>query len=100
MKGYAETDVFNVAELQLLRRAQRIVDVLPASIEGRVIRCHELTRAVAEFLGCEVCDGWYGMVEHSWLWTKPLELFNGLPNVLDVYAPGRPPAVQLVHSSS
>jgi hypothetical protein len=110
MLGYAETDVFSGAELGLLQRAKTIVAWLPATICGSAVRCHELARAVQHLLlHTEVCDGWYGMVEHSWLWTKKPERFvvddvehllGPFPNILDVYAPGRVPQVQLVANSS
>ena len=108
MLGYAETDVFSGAELALLRSAEQIVRRLPAECCGEAVRCHELVRVVRHLLPLseiEVCDGWYGMVEHSWLWTKIPERVEGhllgpFPNILDVYAPGRVPQVQLVHNTS
>lgn len=63
---------------------------------GDEVRCHELARAVHRCLGglrTAVADGYLGFVEHSWL-----ELPGRL--VLDVYAPGRLPQVQLVSTHS
>lgn len=100
--GYAQKEVFSAFELERLSLAAKLVDQLPAMVLGDEdwIRCHELTRAVGPLLGLPWCDGHYGMVEHSWLWTKPLEPFSPPPNIIDLYCPGRLPQVQLVHSSS
>lgn len=102
MKSYAETDVFCGYERNLLARAERAVDACPRLVDGKEVRCHELVRAVGFCLDLPaacVADGWYGMVEHSWLWTQAFEKYTGLPNVLDVYVTGRLPQVQLVHST-
>jgi hypothetical protein len=109
MRGYAETDVFSEHELDLLVRAREVVAVLPSESFGEPVRCHELAHAVAWVLSpsfeLEVADGWYGMIQHSWLWTQKLERVDGkalgpFPNILDVYVPGRLPQVQLVHVST
>jgi len=61
---------------------------------GNELRCHELARAILSILdedpiNLEVVDGHCGPVEHSWL-----RYGDGL--IIDAYAPGRLPAVQIV----
>lgn len=79
-------------------RARRIVEVIPDGIEeleGIVIRCHELARVVSVCLEVPFVDGKYGCVEHSWLeWVDGMRCRT----ILDVYAVGIEPMVQLVHS--
>jgi hypothetical protein len=103
MKSYAEREVFTVNETQCWRRARAAVEALDRAYGCDDLRCHELARAVGMWLGLQVQDGHFGYVEHSWLWTQPLDPELGLlvrsrlPNVLDVYVPGELPQVQLVH---
>lgn len=109
MKGYAAHEVFSKRQLRLLRRATELVSRVPTLILRAgadplydYVRCHELARAVGHLLKLEVVDGWYGFVEHTWLWTSPPERVHGqmlgpLPDVLDVYMPGHLPQVQLIH---
>lgn len=65
------------------------------------VRCHEVVRAIDRVMGITafqfgaVVDGYYGLVEHSWLALFGLENVGG-PSILDVYAVGRLPMVQLV----
>lgn len=101
MKGYAELEVFTPAEVELLRQATAMVALLDDDPE---IRCHELARAIGQRLGLTFKDGFYGFVEHTWLWTTPYEgegeqLWR-LPNILDVYVPGELPQVQLIHTTT
>jgi hypothetical protein len=105
VKGYADCEIFNVREKTALRAATALVRLVPEAIDGEAVRCHELARAVGRMLGLEHCDGRYGFVEHTWLWTEPFDLERHappwiLPNVLDVYVPGSLPQVQLVHMGS
>ncbi len=101
MIGYSQKVVFTEFELERLTLATQLVEALPSfDSENRWIRCHEITRALGPLLDLTWCDGYYGMVEHSWLWTKPLMPFESPPNILDPYCPGRLPQVQLVHSST
>lgn len=102
MIGYSERDIFAKWECSLRSAAERYIEAVPYELDGEVVRCHELARAVGQMLDLEVADGWYGMIDHSWLWTrKPKRSFfaDGVPNILDVYAVGRLPMVQLVSSS-
>lgn len=105
MEGYAAQELFSPRERELLRAAQMLVEAVPYELDGKLVRCHELARAVAYHLDLEIADGHYGFMEHSWLWTKPLEGRADdppvlLPNVLDVYTPGALPQVQLVYLTS
>lgn len=111
MKGYAECEIFSKRELKLLQTAQALVRRVPGRVQPRRgvraqwVRCHELARAIGKILKLEVADGWYGFVEHSWLWTSRSQRIDGqhlgpLPNILDLYVPGRLPQVQLVHTSA
>lgn len=91
MKSYSETTVFRREDLELLAEASRLVAAVPDPPEGASPwRCHELARAVGAVLGLRAQDGRYGLVDHTWLWV-------GEPPraVLDVYAVGRLPQVQL-----
>lgn len=113
MKSYSAIEIFSERELALLERATRMVAALPEH-HGRVtmpptgiIRCHELARAVGRLLDLPYQDGHYGFVEHTWLWTAPFDrqripdlVTYRVPNILDVYAVGKLPQVQLVHARS
>lgn len=97
MRSYAENTVFSQLEQVAWRTATQLVDGLNRCLsvqEQEGLRCHELARAVAHALGegdVEVVDGYYGYVNHSWL------RFKAQPtHLLDVYAVGRMPMVQLV----
>jgi hypothetical protein len=107
MRGYAEIEVFDPSDIELLRRATSYVDRMPGKIDDRYVRCHELTRALAHLLSgvilvwqpgtidverlshVIVVDGHYGSIEHSWLVTPKRR-------ILDPYVPGALPQVQLV----
>lgn len=53
-------------------------------------------RFVGARLDLVVQDGYFGFVEHSWLWTGPQpQLIWQIPNILDTYVPGALPQVQL-----
>lgn len=101
VRGHAESKIFVAEEILLFRRAVALVEVVP---DLPKLRCHELTRAVGRVLGLEHEDGFYGFVDHSWLWTRPLDRTSpmvlhtriGFPNILDVYAVGSLPMVRLV----
>lgn len=94
MKSYAET-VIARWELDLFHKAEKIVKLFPYQDgKGRLIRCHEVARAVGHILGLPVQDGHHGLSEHSWLWTEEPRGF--MPNLIDVYSVGRLPIVQIV----
>ena len=88
--------IFSGADAQYLKHATALIDRLPSSYLAEnlfekklhVVRCHELARAVGRMFGLMVIDGKYGAVDHSWLMPGP--------HILDVYAVGRLPQVQLV----
>jgi hypothetical protein len=102
MESYSETKIFTFDEIALVNVVPDRLAMIPDR-EGVTIRCHELVRAVGRLFKLEVADGFYGFVEHSWLWTTPLpkELSSsnfrlGFPNILDVYSVGQLPMVRLV----
>ena len=97
--------IFSGADVQYLKHTTILVDRLPASylaprgsFAARLndVRCHELARAVGKMLGLEVVDGKYGAVDHSWLVTRRGAEEVQTMTVLDVYAVGRLPQVQLL----
>ena len=96
MIGYAGTEVFSEKLRDEWERATRIVARLPEKdSKGRLIRCHELVRAVLPFLELRwiLLDGVYaGSVNHTWLIS-----YDQPPCVvLDLYSVARVPMVQLV----
>lgn len=105
MRSHSQTEVFNAAEIDCLKMAARIVAKLPnVGPTGEPIRCHEVARIVGAVLGMQVCDGLYGFVDHSWLWTTPFIKDDivgriGVPNILDPYCVGSLPQVRLVDCS-
>jgi len=105
MKSYSEKEIFSAEEAVILAKATAIVEALPDSGPHGPLRCHEVARAVGRILGLQVADGFYGFVDHSWLWTRPLDTSHlvgrtGFPNILDPYCVGGLPAVRLVHCGS
>jgi hypothetical protein len=103
MIGYAEREIFTQRELQVLEKADQLVQLAPYELQGDEVRCHELARAVGQLLKLHVVDGWYGHVSHSWLWLEPLVECGFprlVPRILDCYCPGRLPQVQLVDCST
>jgi hypothetical protein len=103
VRSYSERRVFTPPEISAWRRAQQLVGLVSDDGGGEV-RCHELARAVRRCLLSEgLLDGWTCVVrdgslcgiEHSWI---EIVARSGDPrrSILDVYAPGRLPQVQLV----
>lgn len=93
MITYAERACFHPSHLRTLSRVQQLVARV-SDTWGNELRCHELARAVHRAIclredDSAVVDGKCGQVEHSWI-----ELSYG--TILDPYAPGRLPAVQIV----
>ena len=90
MRSIAETTYFAKEVLRLFREAAEIVELIP-SAQDQLLRCHEVARVVAAMLNkpnIKVVDGRYGIVDHSWLML-------GDEYLLDVYAVGRLPMVQI-----
>jgi len=95
-------------EQRLLQRAQALVERVPADYLWNEkygyseLRCHELARAVNIALEDQrtvVQDGWFQIVEHSWIWTHPVPnppRISKFPKVLDVYQPVSLPQVTLL----
>ena len=91
MITYTERVCFRATHLRLLSRVEAYVGRV-SKAWGNELRCHELARAVRIVVDVdklEVIDGCCGPIEHSWLRCS-----DGA--ILDAYAPGRLPAVQLV----
>ena len=101
MKSISETEYMSAAAQKVLLLASKAVAAVPDGADPDRIRCHELARAVAETLeksgkisaSLEVVDGKYGSVEHSWVHLS-IDLRERY--ILDVYAVGRLPQVQLL----
>ena len=106
------TSIVSHEEIKLWKAVSWVVDSVPAdfmsdfSFHGEAIRCHELARAVRDWVAeqpplrwgsqlvkLRVIDGRYAAIEHTWLETGFGE------NILDVYVPGEMPPVQLRHGS-
>jgi hypothetical protein len=90
---YAERACFREPHLRLFRRIEAYIARV-SDTWGNELRCHELVRAVHLVVyerehKLDVVDGHCGPIDHSWLRCS-----DGV--ILDVYAPGRLPAVQLV----
>lgn len=102
MITYAERACFRDPHLCLLPRVEEYVKRV-SNTWGNELRCHELARAVLRVALSDGTRGWVvryarelavidgkcGSIEHSWLGFA-----DGV--ILDPYAPGRLPAVQLV----
>lgn len=115
MKSYTERHLLDPEMLALLRRVDGFVAAVPhRDARGEEVRCHELARAIDVFLRSsgtayewDVCDGrYFQVVDHSWLELRPPGLPTGVVRisgteriVLDVYAVGAFPQVQLVYQS-
>jgi hypothetical protein len=90
MKSYSERQVFPGWARRDLHIAMGVVNALDDHERPDFIRCHELVRVVRPFLSerWRTVDGRFGAADHSWLQREGY--------VLDVYAVGRVPMVQLV----
>jgi hypothetical protein len=92
------TGHFSPISLARYEMACKLVAAIPDGIEeleGFKIRCHELARVASLILEVPFVDGRYGAVEHSWLeWVDR----SKHRTILDVYAVGQEPMVQLIHS--
>ncbi len=111
MKTYVETLVTK-EEVSIWKAVSWVVDAIPDNFlsnfdnEDGAVRCHELARAVCDWIKRQpphrwggrlivpgVIDGRYAAIDHSWIETGVGE------NILDVYVPGELPPVQLRHGS-
>jgi hypothetical protein len=111
MKGYSEAEVFTEFDQSELALAIKVIEALPDPLPpGTVVlsgesvppgpwRCHEVARAVAQLIGGElaVVDGQFAGAQHSWIAYREPESKH--TRILDVYAVGRLPQVQLVDPS-
>lgn len=115
MRNYSETEIFTPEALTAFHKTTRLVLAIPLLDGENYWRCHELARAVAQMLGCGYADGKFGAVDHSWCIigggrkreemsllaalipsTEEYVLNGGCDPILDVYAVGSLPQVQLV----
>lgn len=104
MMGYSALHTFTDDEQRFLKRALRIVESFPEKHDhatmgrGAWVRCHEAARAVGQLLNLGVQDGYYGVVDHSWcrIERPGTTAYRVSYTVLDVYAVGQLPIVQLV----
>jgi hypothetical protein len=107
MIPYVETEFFSKEEMALYHKACWLVHQIPDDFPQE-IRCHELAQAVGRILDLPYVDGFYGCVNHTWLWTRhPTHEEIGFldrggwthdnrPRILDVYFPGVIPQVVLI----
>lgn len=92
---------FRPFELEAFELVTKWVTFIPNPVGADPWRCHEVTRAIAKMLHkrtmrqWRLYDGYYGACEHTWLMTP--EDKRGI--ILDCYAVGRLPMVQLVDVS-
>lgn len=91
MRGWVE---FHPLAIRVMTHITGFVERFPEEADGERVRCHEVARASRALLGSigafEVVDGHWGPYEHSWLVSGPLK------TIVDPYAIGRLPLVQLV----
>ena len=98
MKGYSQTHVFTFRDVNYLHQAAEIVEEIPEPKAPDELRCHEITRFVGSILKLDTIDGQFGAVDHSWL-LVPAYGTRRAPSILDVYACGRLPMVQLIDTN-
>lgn len=119
MTPYCMTEVFSRDELLLYSYVTRLVEEVPdkppvpyAAGRPLVWRCHELAHALVRHLkecrqdllgdfldAIAVVDGRFGSVEHSWIAYLRRDPQARSLRILDPYAVGRLPQVQLLDTS-
>lgn len=102
MRSYAEIAIFDPYYINVFNMAIKLVEKASNDdkIDDKVIRCHELARAVANVLSghnLQVVDGKLEGIEHTWLAFAGNIGDPNSKHILDVYVPGRMPQVQLIH---
>jgi len=115
MKSYSARRIFTPYALRVLERAERIVAAIPDADNPTKLRCHEVARVVFLLLQqtspdlgfgdqARVIDGCYfGMphrVEHGWIEFEDTDATSPHNSrmILDTFAVGRLPQVQLLRS--
>lgn len=94
MRSISETTYFSSRALDLLERVELAIAVIHHRKE---LRCHEVARAIGEFFGVHVVDGYFGVADHSWCtFEDHSEADRFRQYILDPYAVGRLPQVQLI----
>ncbi|MEE8368272.1 MAG: hypothetical protein V3S30_08135 [Thermoanaerobaculia bacterium] len=100
MNSYSERKIFDPNDVRLFRVAEKLVGKIDKRAFDDELRCHEITRAVGQILKLPHQDGQYLFAAHSWLWIRPIEpnqtAVGKYPRILDVYAVGSLPQVQLL----
>lgn len=112
MKGYAESRIFSKKARAMFFKAKHYVSLIEEKTDenGKErLRCHELVRIVANVIVFDppsyepffippfvIVDGKYGHVDHSWI-----EIRERISEdvILDVYAPGQMPQVQMIDTA-
>lgn len=92
MRSYSERRIFTARELDCYRRAVQLVDRIDETVFEGELRCHEVARAVGKILELPHEDGRYIYADHTWL-RVTCTVSNA---ILDVYAVGAMPPVQLL----
>lgn len=101
MQSYSEREIFDPKYILCMRLVERLVERLPDKVHGDPLRCHEVARIALDVIEksfdvrVAVLDGHYGPVEHSWLLLQSRDP-KKMHVILDPYAVGRLPPVQLV----
>lgn len=107
MRSYSETDVFTDYALEAFREASQLLARIADPAPGvPAWRCHEVARAVRYVLHArpgkvkllDVVDGKFSGADHSWL-EIARGTTAGWPALLDVYAVGSLPMVQLLDTT-
>jgi hypothetical protein len=99
VKSYSEVEIFDQKAVEAMEVAYDVVERLRDGL-----RCHEVVRIVHVALrhagyNSIIVDGHYGVVEHSWLLVQGKRENYAAWVILDPYAVGRLPLVQLVSPS-
>ena len=99
MITYSEREIFCSNDVRLLKVAEKLIGKINERNFDGELRCHELARAVGQVLELPHQDGEYLFSQHTWLWVGPVQPNRAkagqYPSILDVYAVGSLPQVQL-----
>ncbi len=92
MISHSQKVIFSPNEMILLKHATALIKRIH---DMPNLRCHEVARVIGYVLRLPIQDGYFGHVEHSWLWTEQVDSKHFPKNILDVYTIGSLPQVQL-----
>lgn len=100
MISYSEREMFCANDVRLLNVAEHLVGKINEQDFDEEVRCHELARAVGQVMELPHQDGHYLFAQHTWLWVSQIEPEHEergeYPPILEVYAVGSLPQVQLL----